>query len=90
MLSVGYSFFNKANKITRFLSTISFPVYAVHFVWVVAFEYWFSLVNSNTAFVFFLSILCSFSATLITSTAIKYCPVLNLAFGYKLKVRKRN
>lgn len=90
MLSVGYSFLNKANKITRFLSSISFPVYVVHFVWVVAFEYWFSLVNNNTAFVFFLTILCSFLATLITSAAIKYCPVLNLAFGYKLKVRKKN
>lgn len=90
MLSVGYTFLNKANKITYFLSSISFPVYVVHFVWVVAFEYWFSLVNSNTTFVFFLSILCSFLVTLITSTAIKYCPVLNLAFGYKLKKRKRN
>lgn len=85
MLSVGYSFLNKTNKITRFLSSILFPVYVVHFVWVVAFEYWFSLVNSNTAFVFFFSILCSFVATLITSTAIKYCPVLNLAIGYKPK-----
>lgn len=90
VLSVGYSFLNKANKITRFLSSIAFPVYLVHFVWVVAFEYWFSLANSNTAFVFFFSILCSFSATVITSTAIKYCPVLNLAFGYKRKERKRN
>ena len=89
MLSVGYSFMNKSNKITRFLSSISFPIYIVHFVWVVAFEYWFSLANSNTAFVFFLSILCSFVATLITSIAIKYCPVLNFAFGYKLKQRKR-
>ncbi len=89
MLSLGYSFMNKANKITRFLSSISFPVYVIHFVWVVAFEYWFSLANSNIAFVFLLSILCSFVATLITSTAIKYCPILNLAFGYKLKKRIR-
>ena len=90
MLSVGYSFMNKANKVTRFLSSISFPVYIVHFVWVVAFEYWFSLANGNTAFVFFLTILCSLFATLVTSTAIKYCPVLNLAFGYKLIRIKRN
>ncbi len=90
MLSAGYSFVNKANKITQFLSSISFPVYFVHFVWVVAFEYWFSLANSNIALVFILSILCSFLSTLITSTAIKYCPVLNFAFGYKLKKRKRN
>ncbi|MDE6660669.1 MAG: acyltransferase [Anaeroplasmataceae bacterium] len=90
MLSLGYSYMNKANKITRFLSSISFPVYIIHFVWVVAFEYWFSLASSNTTFVFCLSILCSCLATLITSTAIKYCPVLNLAFGYKLKGRKRN
>lgn len=89
MLSIGYSFMNKANKITRFLSSISFPAYIVHFVWVVAFEYWFSLAIDNTAFVFLLSMLCSFSATLLTSAAIKYCPVLNLAFGYKLKNKKQ-
>lgn len=87
MLSIGYSFLNKANKITGFLSSVSFTVYIVHFVWVVAFEYWFSLILSNTAFVFLLSTLCSFAATLITSTDIKYCPVLNLAFGFKLKTK---
>ncbi len=87
MISMGYSFANKANKITRYLSSISFPIYVVHFVWVVAFEYWFSLVTDSTVVVFFLSILCSFLATLMTSTAIKHCPVLNLAFGYSFKKR---
>lgn len=89
MMSVGYCFMNKANKITRFLSSISFPVYIVHFAWVVAFEYWLSQANDNTAFMFFVSIICSFIATLITSAAIKYCPILNLAFGYKFKKIKR-
>ena len=54
MLSVGYTFMNKANKITRFLSSISYPFYILHFVWVIAFEYWFSLINDTAAFVFFL------------------------------------
>lgn len=90
MLTIGYAFINKANKVTMYLSSISFTIYITHFVWVVAFEYWFSFVNANTAFVFFLSMLCSFLATLITSAVIKYCPVLNLAFGYKLKIGKRN
>ncbi len=89
MISAGYIFLNKSNAMTRFISSVSFPVYIVHFVWVVAFEYWFSRVTQNTAFIFLLSTFCSLAATLITSAAIKYCPVVNLAFGYKFKKKQK-
>ena len=85
LLCIGHKFFNHTNGVTKFLTSISFSTYIVHFNWVVAFEYWFSLINSNTAFIFILSVLCSIGTSLITCVCIKYCPMLNVMFGYKLK-----
>lgn len=85
LLGMGHRFFNGTNGTTKFLTSISFSIYIVHFLWVVVFEYWFSLINSNTAFIFVLSVLCSMLASLITCIGIKHCPMLNVMFAFKSK-----
>ncbi|WP_400207842.1 acyltransferase [Candidatus Methanomassiliicoccus intestinalis] len=85
LFCMGHRFFNGTNRSTKFLTSISFCIYIVHFIWVVAFEYWFSLINIDAAFIFILSVLCSMGASIITCIGIKHCPMLNVMFGYKPK-----
>lgn len=88
-LTIGKSYLDRKNKLTKFLSSISFPIYITHFIWVVLFEYWFSNINNNTVFVVGLTLLCSTVATLISSAIIKYCPIINYLFGYNFKRKEK-
>lgn len=88
LISIGSNNFNCNNTFTKFLTSISFLIYIIHFIWVVVFEYIFSLLSNNIAFVFILSVLFSIIATIITCIGIKKCPVIKVFFGYKYKTIK--
>jgi len=83
LLTVGSRHMNGHNKATDMISSVAFPVYIVHFSWVVVFQYWFSRGALGTGLAFILSVVCATAATIISCIGIKYCPIVRLAFGLK-------
>lgn len=81
-------YFNRTTKLTTFLTSISFPFYIVHFIFVVIFEYYLSMYITNIFLIFMIATILAILASLVTSTIIKYCPILNLCFGCKRKGKK--
>ena len=85
MLSFGKSVMNQANRVTGMLVSDSFSIYLFHFVWIIVFEYYFSLIVHNIPALFILSVFSALAATLISSEIVKACPILNCLFGIRAK-----
>lgn len=55
--------FDWHNKITEYLSKISFPFYIFHYIWLTGFQFYFSRYTDNFIVLFFVSILLSYLTT---------------------------
>lgn len=67
-------FFNMNNKVTQYLSKTSFLFYICHFMWLILFQHWFSLVIINLAALYLLPIPCAYIATFATVEIIRRIP----------------
>lgn len=85
MLSLGYRFLNKQNKVTHYLTTRCFFLYIFHYVWTIYFQYVYSIILENAYANYILAIICALPVALITCEIVKCIPVINFLFGIKGK-----
>ena len=75
------------NKVSAYMTEMSFPYFSLHFLWIVLFQYWFAdVLSSNTLLLFIIPILCAYAATIICSEICRKVPVLRFLMGIKNKV----
>lgn len=70
-LSFGKGALNKANRLTKWLSRNSFLIYIFHFLWVVVFEYYLSIIIDDTNTIFVFSVFGAFVITFLSCRIIK-------------------
>jgi hypothetical protein len=83
ILGFGQCLFNQNNKVTRYLSSRSFPFYIFHFGWLVLFQFYLSRFVQNTTVLFLLPIVGTYLMTIITAEFMIRVPYLNRLFGSK-------
>lgn len=89
MLCLFYVCFDKKKTGMQFLSSLSFPFYIVHFIFVVLFEYALSRIMTNVFLLFMLSTILSLLTSFATAIFIQSCPIIRLFFGYKKKKKQQ-
>lgn len=58
--------FNFVNGVTRYLTSHSFQIYIIHFVWVVAFQFYFDKATDNIWILYVVPIILSYVMTIVT------------------------
>lgn len=85
MLGFGKNSFNMNNKVTRYFTSRSFLFYIFHFIWLVVFQFYLSRFTDNTAILFIVPMIGSFTMTFVTCEIVRRIPVVNFLFGVKNK-----
>ena len=84
LIGIGKSLLGFKNKVTDFMSARSFPLFSIHFLWIVLFQYWFSDIFANNIILLFLvPIICAYAATLICAEICIRIPALCFLMGTK-------
>nr|MDE7431021.1 hypothetical protein [Lachnospiraceae bacterium] len=58
--------FNFANSVTRYLTSHSFGIYIIHFVWILAFQFYFDKVTDNVWVLYVVPVVLSYIMTIVT------------------------
>lgn len=66
IIGFGQIGFNFTNGITRYLTSHSFQIYIIHFVWVIAFQFYFSKVTGNTWILYVIPVVLSYVMTIVS------------------------
>lgn len=74
--------FNFTNGVTRYLAARSFQIYIIHFVWVVAFQFYFSKVTENIWILYAVPVLLAYVMTILS------CEILEKGKGILRKAKK--
>ena len=58
--------FNFVNSVTRYLTSHSFGIYIIHFVWILAFQFYFDKVTDNVWVLYVVPVVLSYMMTIVT------------------------
>ena len=84
LIGIGKRRIDFKNNVTDYMSERSFPLFSIHFLWIVFFQYWFSdLFANNIVLLFIVPIACAYVATLICAEICIRIPVLCFLIGTK-------
>lgn len=84
LIGFGKSRLDFTNKATEYMSRRSFPLFSLHFVWIVLFQYCFAGVFAdNTLLLFIVPIVCAYAATLVCAEVVLRVPILRFLMGTK-------
>ena len=83
-IGVGKRLIDRSGKIATYLSQRSFLFFSIHFLWIVLFQYWFSLIDSKSILLLYpVSIVLAYLATFICSEICCRVPFLCFLMGAK-------
>jgi len=80
-IGFGKKYLEKDNKVTRFLSMRSFPIYIFHFGWIVLIQYYLSKLTSNTICIYFITVAGTLAGIFLTVEIVRRTPVIRVLFG---------
>ena len=66
IIGFGQKRFNFSNSVTRYLTSRSFQIYIIHFVWVVAFQFYFGKVTVNIWMLYIVPVVLSYIMTIVS------------------------
>lgn len=70
-LGFAFTFFNMQNKLTKYLSSVSFSFYIFHYTWLTAIQYYLYKATDNNLILFFVPVIGSFFMTFVTCEVIR-------------------
>ena len=86
LIGIGGTSFNQNNKVTQYLTHISYPFFSFHFLFVVLFQSVFANVfQGNTVLLYAVPVVLSYAATIICSQIALAVPVLRLFLGCSIR-----
>ena len=84
LIGVGRRLFDCENRVTRFLTSVSYPFFSFHFVFVILFQYLFAeILNGNTVLLYLIPVALAYLATFICSYLSTRATVLCFLVGVK-------
>ena len=91
LIGIGKRRLDFKNKVTDYMSERSFPLFSIHFLWIVLFQYWLSdLFAKNNILLFIVPIVCAYVATLICAEICLRIPILCFMMGTKKRKGKND
>lgn len=66
IIGFGQIGFNFTNGVTRYLTSHSFQIYIIHFVWVVAFQFYFGILTANIWILYVVPVVLSYVMTIVS------------------------
>lgn len=86
LFGTGARFFDRENAVTRYFTSISYPFFSFHFVFVILFQYLFSdILNGNTFLLYMIPVILSYVATVLCCQIARNIPALCFLVGTKSK-----
>ena len=87
LFGTGARFFNCKNAATRYLTSISYPFFSFHFVFVILFQYLFSDVfKGNTLLLYVIPVILSYVTTILCCQIALRIPAICFLVGVKPKI----
>ena len=89
LIGIGKSALDFKGKISTYLSERSLLFFAIHFIWVIMFQYWFAFLSDvSTALLYFVPVVLAYIATFICAEICYHIPVLCFLMGSKSGSKK--
>ena len=84
LIGIGKNAFDRKGRISTYLSERSLLFFAIHFIWVIMFQYWFSFLgNASTALLYLVPVILAYIATFVCCEICYHIPVLCFLMGSK-------
>lgn len=86
LIGNGKHLLNHSGKVANYLSGRSYLFFSIHFLWIVLFQYWFSvLVGNNTMLAYILPVACAYPVTFACAEIAFRIPFMRFLMGQKTK-----